>query len=331
MASAKRKPKTPLQHYLPVQNVLDRQLATILYDAAAHAEKLILQYEGKVGIGAKVDIVQLRAMKRSLKEQADAYWKGIGTATGKMYGPAAVAAAESGAAELRAMLREHGLSPSEYRAAKLIQAVDGVPALLARGANGIPLAESVYGSANLANGWVDRTINRGILLGRSAKQIAADVAHLIRPDVRGGVSYAAFRLGRTELNNAFHRTYINQHQDEPWVYGFKWNLSGSHPEPDECNEYAQDTHYAGGEPGVFRTDAVPGKPHPQCLCYVTAEMESEEEFMNNLLNEHLPYMDHIVKESALPTSSQNAWDEKVEKLEAKIIPFKVQGVEVTSP
>lgn len=268
--------KTPLQHYLPIQGQLDKELATILYDASAHAEKTILSYEGKAGIGAAVDRAQLRQMKKVLDAQAADYWNGIGHATAGQYGPAAAAAAAVDAPV-------PGLPPI-YEKAKLLQAVDNVPTLIARGVNNIPLAESVYGSMNIANGYVDQTINRGILLGRSAKQIAADVSHLIRPDVRGGVSYAAYRLGRTELNNAFHRSYVNQHQDEPWVAGMKWHLSGSHPVADECNEYAESSHFKGGEAGVFRTDEVPGKPHPQCLCYVTTVQLDEDEFIEKLAN-----------------------------------------------
>jgi hypothetical protein len=113
----------------------------------------------------------------------------------------------------------------------------------------------------------------------SAKEIAKQVFRFIDPETPGGASYAALRLGRTELNNAFHTNSIKQAQAMPWVEGVKWNLSGSHPRPDECNEYAEDTHYRGGDGGVFLPQDVPPKPHPNCLCFTTTETQSDEDFI----------------------------------------------------
>jgi hypothetical protein len=76
------------------------------------------------------------------------------------------------------------------------------------------------------------------------------------------------RLARTELNNAFHLSQIYSFYDRPYILGVKWNLSESHPRPDECNEYAQGDHVGMGS-GVFRVQDTPAKPHPNCFCYLT--------------------------------------------------------------
>lgn len=148
--------------------------------------------------------------------------------------------------------------------------------------NGIDLSKLVYRNEALANGKVAATINRGLILNRSAKEIADTVRKYIHPNVPGGQSYAAMRLGRTEINNAFHQTTIDAAKNEPWVEGFKWNLSASHSHPDPCNDYAtQDDDDLGS--GVFKRSNVPAKPHPQCLCYITAITVDIDVFINNLV------------------------------------------------
>jgi hypothetical protein len=89
------------------------------------------------------------------------------------------------------------------------------------------------------------------------------------------------RLARTELANAFHLSTIRYGREMPWVQGWKWNLSGSHGRPDICNDYANDDHDDLG-PGVFKKANVPGKPHPQCLCFITAYQPSEADFIRNM-------------------------------------------------
>jgi hypothetical protein len=86
------------------------------------------------------------------------------------------------------------------------------------------------------------------------------------------------RLGRTELNNAFHTTTQRLYEKQPWVTAMKWNLSSSHPEGDICDEYAFDAHIPHGEAGVWRKGDVPSKPHPNCLCFTTPVTVSDDEF-----------------------------------------------------
>jgi hypothetical protein len=73
------------------------------------------------------------------------------------------------------------------------------------------------------------------------------------------------RLGRSETLNAYHTTAVRKYQQTPWVEKVRWTLSGSHPRPDECNEFAEGGNLRNG---LWSPDQVPGKPHPNCLCYI---------------------------------------------------------------
>lgn len=142
----------------------------------------------------------------------------------------------------------------------------------------IPLSRQVYRSRQLASGWVDNIVNLGIGRGLTARELAQEVSSSIRPDTRGGVAYAAMRLARTELNAAFHTAAIVSTADRPWVSGMHWHLSKSHPRPDICDEYANQDKFGLGD-GVFPKVSVPSKPHPQCFCFVTPELQDEDDFI----------------------------------------------------
>lgn len=147
--------------------------------------------------------------------------------------------------------------------------------------NNIDLSRLVYKHEFLSTGKVAQQINRGLLLNRSAKEIAQSVRNYIHPRTPGGQSYAAMRLGRTEINNAFHRTTIEAGREQPWVEGFKWHTSRSHKIPDPCNELAaQDVDDLGA--GIYAPGNVPDKPHPQCMCYITTITLESDEFINRL-------------------------------------------------
>lgn len=140
----------------------------------------------------------------------------------------------------------------------------------------LPLSKRVYRSEAIAKGWVKHDVTIGILKGDSAKDIAQVVAKHINPDVSGGVSYAAFRLARTELNNAFHATTIALSQDRPWIESMAWNLSNQHEigsKPEICEIYSRKT---------WPVEKVPPKPHPQCRCFVTPILVPFETFQRHL-------------------------------------------------
>jgi predicted DCC family thiol-disulfide oxidoreductase YuxK len=269
--------RTPLQRYLRVQVGLEAELRVTLRDAAAEAERLILRQ------GNEIRRDQLRLILREIHRLQRQQWTTISKQTEAGMARAARAAAEAENAINRILFEAAGRSYQDLGAAMRAQAEAGVANLAAKGANNIPLSRQVYRSSAWSNNILDRTIRRGILLGKSAKELAKDVRRFVDPSTPGGATYAANRLARTELNNVFHRTQIDLRSDDPWTTGFKWNLSGSHPRADVCNDLAEKSHYRGGAAGVFRVSEVPGKPHPQCLCFLTTQTVGEDDFVSAMV------------------------------------------------
>ena len=135
-----------------------------------------------------------------------------------------------------------------------------------------PLSERVYRSRSLANQWVQRLVTSSILRGDSSRDIAKAVEGHILPHTPGGTSYAAMRLGRTELNNAFHATAITQAEDRPWIDSMEWNLSSTHVlQKCKCEEYRRVRFFPMGN--------VPEKPHPHCRCFITPVLEPFGDFL----------------------------------------------------
>lgn len=166
-----------------------------------------------------------------------------------------------------------------WEASEIAKAQRNVDAMLRRvtGESYIPLSTRVYRTRDLSRGYVDRTINVHLARGASAREMSKAVRDLIRPDVPGGVSYAAMRLARTETNNAFHAQTISDIQDNPFTNGAVWHLSLVHkPDPgDLCEEYAAI--------GSFDKDEIPARPHPNCRCYLVPKTMEWDDFEEALM------------------------------------------------
>ena len=192
-----------------------------------------------------------------------------------------------------------------------------------------PLSARVYKTQALADGLVGRTVNNALARGDSAKNLAKEVRALIDPNTPGGVSYAAMRLGRTEINNAFHAQSIMDSQEKPWVQEMRWYLSKRHEKDpgDECEIYAAT--------GLFRKEEVPEKPHPNCRCYVTPELPDYDEFEKSLISGHYdPYLDSVMGEgfSQEIPSARFASETPARKAKpAKPTPVKWTGPKVGKP
>lgn len=302
--------KTPLERYLVLQRALDRDVLAALRASASNIEAELRRLQARSGIGAAVRREQLVHSQVVIHNEMARYWAGVGDT---VEAARATAAAE-GAQTILDGSRD-GLS-QVFSAAELTymtestrqQAARGVEVLQERlsGSSHVPLAQSVYDNAALTNGHVDEIINNALARGASAADLAKDVRGFINPNTPGGVRYASMRLGRTELNNAFHANQVRQAQAQPWTTGVKWNLSGSHPTPDECNDYADQEHIKGEAAGVFRPNEVPAKPHPNCLCYLTNEDVGRDEFVNQFFNgQYNEYLEERYPDlaDALPTKS----------------------------
>lgn len=286
----------PLLALLNDLGVTEKHLRATLRDGAEEAERIIPKLIEKNTTGGKLKAAQSAIVQREIKALLSALWGDVG----KHVTDGAKAAAMT-AAQGEDILYKYLNAPGKaiMKAAFREQARAGIEAVVAKAYNDIPLAASVWKTQQLASGLVHRKVNNGLLLGHSAKRIAADVRDMVKPDVAGGVSYAAFRLARTEINNAYKTSQELRYKDEPWTKGMQWHLSRSHPVPDECNRYAEaDDHGLGA--GVYPFGARPHS-HPNCLCYMTPVQVDEDEFVEAFLDgEYSTYIDEKAYTHAPP-------------------------------
>lgn len=262
--------------YLAVQRQYDRQMVAALEAAAKDIERRIRVLKVTPGIGAQVRASQLRVTLAAIHADLADLWRGDVTRTVMTGGKAAAKAAEIAIQTLSDVAYA---SLPERDAEALVRSLRassraGIDAAFAR----VPraLSEAVYRNEAVQRGIIDGLVRSGLSQGLSAKELARTVYQHVSPTTPGGASYAAMRLARTEINNAFHEQQIKT-AHAPGVKGVKWNLSGSHPKPDVCNQYAEEDHSDLGA-GVYRVGDVPGKPHPHCFCYLTYVTLSAREF-----------------------------------------------------
>ena len=257
------------------EGITHRQLATVLKDAAAEASAMIEFNVAKLGsIGGKVTTAQLQQAVAGLGSVSTELWTGVGKITrAGMYEGASLAADQALDLDLFLGMPANGVV--QYASLTHFEARQSVEDLISRRTDGYKLSDRIYANGRLSVKQATKVVERGLALQRSAKEIAFGVRGHFSPVVPGGSSYAAMRLARTEINNAHHSTTLRLSKDKPWIQGWKWHLSGSHPRPDACDALAAALHSKANPPA---------KPHPQCLCYVTHLQEDPEVFMNKLVN-----------------------------------------------
>lgn len=267
--------RATLMRYLRVQSVTDKEIAALLRQAARDLAKQI-ENIAPTGYGDSVRLAQLRLRQRAIAQEL---WRLTGKAIYTGQNRAVAAALAGGDKDLAELLRR---LPADVRATLLDGAEkaarDSVARSIARegGRGQVVLSQRVYANAALMSGKVDRLINSGLARGLSPAELAREVRRYISPSAPGGASYAASRLARTEINNSFHSATAAYYNGNPFVGGMKWCLSTSHPKTDVCNDYATGDHDRLGA-GVFRTENLPSKPHPQCFCYaVPVSLDDDE-------------------------------------------------------
>lgn len=274
--------REPLRRYLILQRDWDRKLIRILRGAESDARLQLRSLADRSGPGALVRSLQLRLAQSEIKASMSSAWRRIGDeiAAGRL---AAGTKAIDVARELSEALGRGSLSRSGARALSVALRTSASNALdlvrIREGMSRVRLSRRVYVNSALSRGKVDLLVSSALARGQSARELARSVLRFIRPDVPGGMSYAAMRLGRTELNNAFHTQSILTNQEYPWVESMQWNLSGSHPKPDICDTLARQTSHRKLPPGAYFVNEVPDKPHPHCLCYVTPVVMDEDAFV----------------------------------------------------
>lgn len=264
----------PFREYRKVQAKFDDETRKVLEGAARDIQRRIARL--KPGVGEQIRAAQLRLVLREITLILRRVW-GVkiadiidrGREESMMTAQAAVEALEG-------VL--HAALPDDVAEALSdglrLAATAGIKRDAARRPR--ELSSRVYKNQALTTGAVTAMIRRGLVEGLSAKELAKDVHDYISPSTPGGAAYAAMRLARTEINNAFHEQQI-EGANRPGVTGVKWNLSGSHVVPDECNIFAETDQHGMGA-GVFPPGKVPDRPHPQCFCYLTYETMTADEF-----------------------------------------------------
>lgn len=273
---------SPLTDYLKIQKATDQRVLAALRLSAASIDDELRRLQGRTGVGAAVRAEQLLLSQVAMHREMERLWKNVGDITASQKAAAAASAAEGVVRDSTALSSLFSATDRDYMArSAAATASRGLEAVERRleGSSYVPLAESVYNNAELANGTIDNLVNSALARGASAVELARDVRAYINPETPGGARYASMRLARSEINNSFHASQVRQAQESPWVTGVLWNLSGSHPVPDECNQYAESHHYNDGDPGVYKPSEVPSKPHPNCLCYTTTVDVDPDEFI----------------------------------------------------
>jgi hypothetical protein len=257
------------------EGITHRQLAMVLKDAAAEASAMIEFNVAKLGtISGAVKTAQLSQAMAGIGNVSTELWTGVGKITrAGMYEAGTLAADQ--ALDLDLFLGMPGNSVVQYASLTHFEASQSVEDLISRRTHGYKLSDRIYANGRVSVKQAAKVVERGLVLQRSAKEIAFGVRGHFSPAVPGGTSFAAMRLARTEINNAHHHTTLRLSKDKPWVAGWKWNLSGSHPRPDACDALAAQLHEKANPPD---------KPHPQCLCYITHLQEDPEVFMNKLVS-----------------------------------------------
>lgn len=274
-----------LRAYAKVQTVTDRQILAVLHNAYRDISRMLRALEGKQGIGAAVRREQLLLVRQSILTRLAQIYREMNLII-------VAQRLEAGAAAINLGTRVNGVLFQSAGRADLVPLLrDGVMAGMERTIEVVTtrmtqsrfdLAQRIYRSELWTQGQVERLINSALARGLTAKEFAKEARVLFNPNTPGGIRFAAFRLARTEINNSFHAISVNQVAEAPWITGMKWHLSRSHPKSDDCDALANEDRFDMG-PGVFPTEQVPRKPHPQCFCYVTPISLDEDAFLDGLV------------------------------------------------
>ncbi len=258
---------------------LEQAQANRVRQVLGDSAKAIEERLTKVGTsGNPLTRMQLEAQRASIKAVLAQDFKSIGESirTGKIDAAKAASGVVSQYENtlLKAVMDESAMR--RIARAEAQRTVNNLEAALKRiqGTSYNPLSKQVYKTKKLADGWIDNIVDKALVSGWSASQLADAVIPSISPNVRGGVSYAANRLARTEINNAYHAASWDRYNRSAIVEEVEWLLSSSHPEDDICNDYAAQS--------PFKKNAVPAKPHPNCYCYIVPRLPTEEEFLDRL-------------------------------------------------
>jgi hypothetical protein len=269
----------PLRRYLRLQRQYDAKIMAILERSANDLRRRISALSSSVRFSDTVRTSQLRLVLSQIRRTQLEMFLSIGDEIRAGQLAAAIFATQ----DLEKLAKVAFASLDQRAANAFIDSLmgtanAGIKNLYTRTKR--ELSERLYKNGRWSTDHIETLIQEAIVRGASARELAKDVYKFVSPTAPGGASHVAMRLARTEINNAFHNQQIAGFTG-PWVESVKWNLSGSHPRKDECNRLAESDQYNLG-PGQFPRGKVPGKPHPQCLCFLTATAASPRKFADDV-------------------------------------------------
>jgi hypothetical protein len=154
--------------------------------------------------------------------------------------------------------------------------------------DGVSLDERIKTLRKTSEKNIRRIITRNVQNGRGATQISREIRQYVNPSpnvrgvrplkyngrdrVSGSIRYNSLRIARTETAYAYRTSTLDFYKDKPWVKGYRWVISGSHPRQDDCDTFAAKTYKDIGD--------VPARSHPNCLCDVQPIIMTAEEMKN---------------------------------------------------
>lgn len=274
----------------------DREVLAMLRDSKKRVDKVLAELP--TGGASEVRRAQLEQTRARLLAEQSTVFERLGDIVAARRARSAARSAQLSAAADAALLATVGKGAQGqylYESAREIgqRAID--TALARMRLSELPLSQRIYRSGVWMGGRLNKLINETLASGTlNAAEFARRARDWFNPNTPGGVRYAALRLARTEINNAFHAMSAEKYAATPWIERVDWNLSKSHPKPDICN-----TVHAGSP---YPSDKVPVRPHPQCMCYITPKSVDEDEFIDRFVaGEFDEYLDAELE--------RNGWQE----------------------
>jgi len=157
-------------------------------------------------------------------------------------------------------------------------------AFIARtGRDGLQLSDRVWRVGRNYRRAILNLTQDAVVRGEDAKTLARRLERYLQPGARhemsdavrrrlkvpADISYEAYRLAATELNNSFHESTIMVGRATPGYQGIYWRLSPAHKIPDVCDDLA-----AHNGTGFWPAGSEPSKPHPLCRCHIVPRWEA---------------------------------------------------------
>lgn len=246
--------KRPLDFQMGAEDEILAELRRILEQAADEIEQELAGQAGE-GAGEAVQRAQAEAIARAVKQHLKGDWDSISSVLSEARKLAATASVQAFYEQISGpmsdLLGKDGLN--SLISAESVRASNTINTVMARLSDSRrSLSQQVWATQAMSNRWLDSKINQALARGWDARRLADEVREFVNPNTPGGASYAAMRLARTEINNAFHSQTIEQMWNSGVVEYVKWNLSRSHPDRDICDDLAE---HRLSEP-------IPGAPDP---------------------------------------------------------------------